>query len=153
MLRSILTVFALMLGLMAAPAMAKDYANGITVEEMLTEAKAFSTDVSIQTTNDGKDKYIKATVNGTTLIYSIWMFECENSRCKSIQFSLIFDGDVSKVPEWNKSYRFARAYVTNNKTVNLEYDIDLKGGINSAQIQQGYQRFYQIMLVAANLWT
>ncbi|ESQ88950.1 hypothetical protein ABAC460_14305 [Asticcacaulis sp. AC460] len=133
---------------LATPLLAKDYPNGgVTGAEVAADLKGID-----QTADVGKDSagdpLVTAAfkVGDTSIDYKIFFYGCKEGRCTSIQYHVAFDGDVSKVAEWNKSNRFARAYVTDKSTIHLEYDVDVEKGANTAAIQNSAQRFIAVMV-------
>ena len=76
--------------------------------------------------------YIRSGDSGLT--FSIFFLNCEAKKnCKTIQFFTGFN-DAGEVPlarinEWNKTKRFTRAYIDDEKDPVLEMDVDLEYGM------------------------
>ena len=137
----------------AAPVIAKDYtAGGVTGEEIAADLKAMGHKATVTKDSTGDPKVDASFAIGeegkkTDINYQIYFFGCNKGpRCTSIQYHVAFDGDIKKVPEWNKGYRFARAYSTDATTIHLEYDVDVEKGANTAAIQNSAERWKAIMI-------
>lgn len=48
---------------------------------------------------------------------------------------------LEKVNEWNKTKRFSRAYLDSDGDPNVEYDIDLEGGVSTGAVREGIRTF------------
>ena len=131
----------------ATPLIAKDYPNGgVTGAEVAADLKGVDQTATVGKDSTG-DPMIDAAfkVGDTSIDYKIFFYGCKEGRCSSLQYHVAFSGDVSKIPEWNKSHRFARAYAT-DKTIHLEYDVDLEKGANSIAVQNSAQRFVAVIV-------
>lgn len=131
----------------ASPLIAKDYPDGgVTGAEVAADLKGIDQTASVGKDSAG-DPLVDAAfkVGETSIDYKIFFYGCKDGRCTSIQYHVAFSGDTSKIPEWNKSHRFARAYAT-DKTIHLEYDVDVEKGANSTAIQNSAQRFIAVMV-------
>jgi len=66
--------------------------------------------------------------------------DCSNSRCSIIQLYAGFDlpgtFDMDKINEWNRTKRFARAYVDEEGDPILETELSLEGGVSSKAIEK-----------------
>lgn len=153
MLKSIL-LSTLAAGLIiAAPAVAKDYPNGgVTGNEVISDLNGIDHTGKLDKDSAG-DPLVRAAfkVGDTEIDYQIYFYGCESGRCKSIQYHVAFDGDASKLAEWNKGNRFGRAYAGSDNTIHVEYDIDVEKGANSVAIQNTAQRFVAVMVQAVKV--
>jgi hypothetical protein len=132
----------------ATPLLAKDYPNGgVTGAEVAADLKAIDQKAEVGKDGSG-DPLVSAAfkVGDSEIDYKIFFYGCKEGRCSSIQYHVAFDGDPSKLAEWNKGNRFARAYVGKEKTIHLEYDVDVEKGANSTAIQNSAQRFIAVMV-------
>ena len=121
------------------PLLAKDYtAGGVTGAEIAADLKGIDQTATVGKDSTGDPK-VDATfkVGDTSIGYQIYFYGCKDGRCTSIQYHVSFDGDPSKITEWNKAHRFARAYVGEAKTIHLEYDVDVEKGANTVAIELG----------------
>lgn len=133
----------------APAAMAKDYPDGgVTGDEVAADLKALGQKATVGKDSTGDPMVDASFAIGTTDIdYKIFFFGCNKGpRCTSVQYHVAFDGDIKKVVEWNKSYRFARAYSTDATTIHLEYDVDLEKGANTKAVQNTAERWKAIMV-------
>lgn len=48
---------------------------------------------------------------------------------------------MEKVNEWNKTKRFSRAYLDSDGDPNVEWDIDLEGGVSLGAVREGIRTF------------
>ncbi len=48
---------------------------------------------------------------------------------------------MEKVNEWNKTKRFSRAYLDSDGDPNVEWDIDLEGGVSMGAVREGIRTF------------
>jgi hypothetical protein len=48
---------------------------------------------------------------------------------------------MDKVNEWNKTKRFSRAYLDSDGDPNVEWDIDLEGGVSMGAVREGIRTF------------
>lgn len=48
---------------------------------------------------------------------------------------------LDKVNEWNRTKRFSRAYVDSDGDPNVEWDIDLEGGVSLGAVREGIRTF------------
>ncbi|HEU0134455.1 MAG TPA: YbjN domain-containing protein [Allosphingosinicella sp.] len=87
-------------------------------------------------TDKGGDPMITSGVSGTT--FQIVFYNCTgNKACATVQFHVGYDLKTSvgleKINEWNRTKRFARAYLDKEDDPILEMDLDLDdGGLSHA---------------------
>jgi len=132
----------------ATPLLAKDYNNGgVTGDEIANDLKAMGHKASVGKDSTGDPKIMASfPVGDTDIKYQVYFFGCKSDRCNAIQYHAAFDGDISKVAEWNKTRRFARAYSSDATTIHLEYDVDVEKGANTAAIQNTAERFKAVIV-------
>ena len=64
--------------------------------------------------------------------FQIYLYDCENGRCQSLQFSAFFDlkegitGPV--VNQWNRTNRYLKAYINDDGDPYVQYDVNVNGG-------------------------
>jgi hypothetical protein len=101
---------------------------GLTFDDVVDWAQDQGLDA--KKTKDALGHTIVATsVNGTP--FSIYLLDCSNDRCGSIQFAANWPGGKiapSRVNDWNREKRWARAYLSGSKTLWIESDFDLAPG-------------------------
>jgi hypothetical protein len=88
---------------------------------------------------------VKIPLKDVELPYTIYFFDCKDGRCGTIEFSASFKGKVDKIPQWNKDYRYARAYA-NGQSVHVEYDVDVERGANSEMVRNSAERFSAVLI-------
>lgn len=123
--------------LAAAPAMAKPYpAGGVTPDEVAAVLRGKGLKAEIGTTGNGTPK-ISSGAGGVN--WSVYFYNCKDSRCASIQFSAGFDLDdgltYAKANEWNYNKRFARAALDEEMDPYVRYDIDAEKGLTSEAVE------------------
>ncbi|MDF8333371.1 YbjN domain-containing protein [Novosphingobium cyanobacteriorum] len=146
----ILAPTALACALVAQPALAKAYPDGgVTGEEVAADLIAAGNTATVSK-DSGGDPLIKTAFKfGTAEVnYYILFYGCKTGRCSSLQFVVSFDGDTSKVAEYNANKRFARAANPEGKTIRVTYDVDVERGANSEAIANCATRFSAIILDA-----
>lgn len=149
MLKTALFTAAALGLLCAAPAMAKSYPNGgVTGDEIAADLISMGQKATVGK-DSGGDPMINASfaLSGTDINYKIFFYGCKEGRCSSIQYHVAFDGDADKAAKWNKENRFARLYAT-DKTVHVEYDVDVEVGSNTEAIKNTAERFKALMVAA-----
>ena len=132
----------------ATPLLAKDYNNGgVTGDEIANDLQSIGHKVSVGKDSTGDPKVSASfAVGDTDINYQVYFFGCKSDRCNAIQYHVAFDGDISKVGEWNKTRRFARAYASDATTIHLEYDVDVEKGANTVAIQNSAERFKAVVV-------
>jgi len=141
---------ALVLLASATAALATDYPNGgVTGADVASDLQAMGQTATVDKDSTGDPMVRAAFKAGTSDInYRIFFFGCKSGRCTSVQFFESFDGDQSKLVEWNSHHRFARAYGDGEKGIRIEYDVDVERGANTAAIQNAAVRFEAILVEA-----
>lgn len=144
-----------LLAVHATPLMAANYTQGgVTGQEIANDLKAIGQTATV-TKDSGGDPKIDASfaIDKTEIGYQIYFYGCKTGRCTTIQYHVAFDGDIKKVDDWNKTYRFARAYATDKTTIHLEYDVDVEKGANSEAVQNSAERFKAVMVQGVTFLT
>lgn len=62
-------------------------------------------------------------------------------------WSYVQGGSLNKVNEWNKEKRFSRAYLDGDGDANVEWDIDLEGGVTVDAVREGIRTFQAVVQV------
>jgi hypothetical protein len=56
-------------------------------------------------------------------------------------------GSLDKVNQWNKEKRFSRAYLDGDGDANVEWDIDLEGGVTVEAVREGIRTFQSVVQI------
>jgi hypothetical protein len=56
-------------------------------------------------------------------------------------------GSLDKVNQWNKEKRFSRAYLDGDGDANVEWDIDLEGGVTMGAVREGIRTFQTVVQI------
>jgi hypothetical protein len=74
---------------------------------------------------------------------SLSLDSCEGRRCLVASFVMAWTTKlpVSRLNEWNKAYRYAKAYINTNDQLQLEYNIYFVGPDASEQLRAGLARW------------
>ncbi|NOT41566.1 MAG: YbjN domain-containing protein [Alphaproteobacteria bacterium] len=74
----------------------------------------------------------KVTSKVGALHFQVYFYNCKNGRCAEIQFSKGFDVPdgvtVEKLNEWNRDFRFGRAFADKENDPWVQMDVDLERG-------------------------
>jgi hypothetical protein len=62
-------------------------------------------------------------------------------------WSYVQGGSINKVNEWNKEKRFSRAYLDGDGDANVEWDIDLEGGVTIDAVREGIRTFQSVVQI------
>lgn len=121
---------ALVLMLSAGTAAAKDIpAGGFTIDDVVAWLQAGGYRAQIVQGSSG-ERHVRSGSNGTD--FGVYMFDCKDGRCGSIQFSAGFDTqgkfDTSRMNQWNRENRWARGYFDATNDPWIEMDVDLTPG-------------------------
>ncbi len=114
----------------AGGAMARDLPeHGMTIDELASWLKDAGYSAIIQNEDDGSQSIYSSVDNQN---FHIYVYDCKNGRCASIQFSSGFNTkgafNAKKINDWVKQNRWARAYVDKSNDPWVEYDVDLAPG-------------------------
>jgi hypothetical protein len=121
---------ALLLVAMSGAATAKDLpSGGVTIDDVVKWLQGAGYRAEIQTGDDGS-KNVYSSADGRN--FHIYLYDCKDGRCGSLQFSTGFDTkgafSADKMNDWNRDSRWARAYVDKSNDPWVEYDVDLTPG-------------------------
>jgi hypothetical protein len=124
------TAAALALSLGSTQVWAKDLPEGgLTLGEVASWLTDAGYQAKVETDNDGTRNIASSADGGN---FHIYLYDCKDDRCGSLQFSSGFDTkgawDTAKMNEWSRTKRWARAYVYKVNDPWLEYDVDLTPG-------------------------
>ena len=62
-------------------------------------------------------------------------------------WSYVQGGSLDKVNQWNKEKRFSRAYLDGDGDANVEWDIDLEGGVTVEAVREGIRTFQSVVQI------
>ncbi len=122
---------ALAVGLASSPvAQARDIpAEGVNFDDVAGWLRDQGLEATI--TKDAAGHEIVSTVIGGVK-FGVYLLDCKDDRCGSIQFAAGWartgGTDLARVNEWNRTKRWARAYLDKSNGVWVESDIDLTPG-------------------------
>jgi hypothetical protein len=60
-------------------------------------------------------------------------------------WSYVQGGSLDRVNQWNKEKRFSRAYLDGDGDANVEWDIDLEGGVTMEAVREGIRTFNAVV--------
>lgn len=118
------------LAMLSSPAHARDIpAAGLSVEDVVAWLQNAGLGATVDTADDGS-RSVKSSSDGHT--FHVYMFDCKEGRCGSLQFSAGFDTKGAfnpvKMNDWSRDKRWSRAYVDKVNDPWVEYDVDLTPG-------------------------
>lgn len=130
-MKHIALLAGLLMGLLVLNgAAAKDLpAGGLTAPELADWLQKSGYQAQPGTTEDGTH-YVKSAADG--LNFGIFLYGCTKDRCTSMQFVTSFAGSGKSPPaanEWNRNYRWIRAYIDGDKDLIFDFDVDLAPGV------------------------
>lgn len=137
MSRPVLLIPALAALLMASAAVARPLADGgVTAQEVADVLQAKGYQAKIEKDRQGDPK-IQSSTDGVS--YEIYFYGCHSGpRCTSIQFSTAFhvDGGMSleRINAWNRTSRFGRGYLDDEKDPYVEMDLDVEHGFTTEAV-------------------
>jgi Putative bacterial sensory transduction regulator len=134
-LRNLLAAFAVMLSLMASPAMAKNVIADLDGIANLLRSKGNKVEIK----GTGTERYIWV-ANPDAYTYSIDVMSCDEGtqkNCKSVQFHSGFTAEkpvtIDGLHQYTRDHRFGRAFLDSEGQPAIQYDINLaEGGISEA---------------------
>lgn len=103
--------------------------DGVTFKEVQTwlEKQDFKTEVK-----GDKDDPFLSTETEDGVKFEVHFYDCETSRCTSIQLSGGFDlkdaMNASKINEWNAAKRYVKGYVDDEGDPWFTYDVNVSPG-------------------------
>jgi hypothetical protein len=84
------------------------------------------------------DPMVSSSAAGAT--FTIYMYGCEEDRCKSLQFRAGFDLadgiSLERINAWNRDKRYGSAYLDDENDPWLQMDLDLEGGATTGQVTE-----------------
>src|ERR1700722_8911884 len=134
---------ALALTLASATAQAGDIpAAGFTVNDVVNWLHGIGYTSETVPDKDGTS-HVRTLYGGVKV--GVYMFDCKNGQCGSIQFSAGFatNGkfDTSQMNGWNRDKRWCRGYFAATNDPWVEEDIDLTPGGSYALLNDEFQIF------------
>ena len=140
MLRGIcIAATAAFMAFASVTAEAKDIPSaGVTYDDVVAWLQAKGMDAKI--TQDGAGhKIVQTSVSGVK--FDVYFFDCQGERCGSIQFAAGWPrGKIlaTKLNDWNRLRRWARAYFDQSEGIWLESDVDLTPGGSYELLDDNY---------------
>jgi len=99
------------------------------------------------TTDSDNDPRIRGRIDGTS--YSVFFYGCSNGRnCKTIDFSTAWSSNrvsLRDVNEWNRTKRFAKAYLDSDDDPTLEMSVNLDAGVSRGNLDDTFD-WWKVML-------
>ena len=146
MVRAVLLASALLAGTaaLAQPATGGDPSGTVrrvTVEELaqLLQESQYRAEI----VRNEKGSYIRTGLGGRRV--AIYMYDCDPQGCRSIQYSAIYTKDrkftIELSNDWNTKKRFVKTYIDQDGDLNLEWDVDLRGGVTQDYLRQSILTF------------
>jgi hypothetical protein len=130
----------------AAPAGAGPLPDGgITREEVVAVLKDQGLTGKITDGQDG-NRRVDSLFEGTK--FGVYFFDCDRSRCASIQFSAGFSKKgvaPQRILDWNRDKRFGRAYLDKVADPWIEMDMDVEHGATTEAIANDLERWKAII--------
>jgi hypothetical protein len=112
---------------LGAPGAAMAAGGGVTGPEVAAILQSEGYKAKVETDSEG-DPIIRTSMSGVKV--SLLFYDCDKGRCNSLQFSTGLDLDNGTTPTvintFNKTYRYAAAYVDEENDPFLRYDFDLE---------------------------
>jgi Putative bacterial sensory transduction regulator len=105
--------------------------GGMTYDDVAAWLREHGKDATMSTDSLG-NKRVASSADGVK--FFVYLFDCKNDRCGSIQFatgphsSASGKLELERINEWNKTKRWARAYLNGPNSLWLEADFDLVPG-------------------------
>src|SRR5208282_5567130 len=120
----------LALALMSATASARDIpVAGLSIQDVVTWLQGIGYTTEIVADKDGSS-HIRSNYNGVKV--GVYMFDCKNAVCGSLQFSAGWAThgkfDISQMNSWNRDKRWCRGYYDAENDPWVEKDVDLTPG-------------------------
>jgi hypothetical protein len=122
---------ALAIALAATPmAHAKDIpSDGMTFDDAAAWLRDQGLEAKI-TTDGAGNKNVQTATGG--IRFGVYLLDCSNDRCGSMQFAANWAASAkisgTRVNEWNRTKRWARAYLDGSNRLWVEFDADLTPG-------------------------
>lgn len=104
-------------------------AGGLTSAKLADWLQKSGYQAQVGSTEDGT-QYVKSAAEG--LNFGIFLYGCAKARCTSMQFVTSFAGSGKSPPaanDWNRNFRWVRAYIDGDKDLIFDFDVDLSPGV------------------------
>jgi hypothetical protein len=114
-------------------------ADGMTGPEVAAWLQGRGFDAVLGKTNQGGPK-IDSVRGGAK--FQVYLYDCENDRCQSLQFSAFFDlmegitGSVAN--QWNRANRYLKVYINDDGDPYVQYDVNVNGGRTLAGLDDDF---------------
>lgn len=133
------TLCALVVGsLLALPAAAQTLIDGKDPDAVLNVARGYGS--ATLTTDSQGDPKIEGRIDGQE--YLVLFYDCTDNRdCKAIQLWTWFDHKGythADMAAWNQTERFGKAYLDTDGDPNIEWEINLFGGVSSQNLDDNF---------------
>jgi hypothetical protein len=103
--------------------------GGFTVDDTVAWLQGAGYTAQVVAGSDGTS-HITSFTEGVK--FGVYLFDCKEGRCGSIQFSAGFAThgkfDISQMNEWNSKHRWGRGYYDSTNDPWVEMDVDLTPG-------------------------
>lgn len=121
-----------------AAAQAQSNIDGSSLAAILEVAKGYGS-AELEKDSYG-DPRIRGRLSGRS--YAVYFHGCKGgTNCTSIQFHWGIDVKgvpLSKINEWNRTKRFGKAYLDSKGELNVELDVNMKGGLSKANLDDTF---------------
>jgi len=139
------TTVAVVLAAGTAQASAAQMISAKNVDGILNIARGYGSAV-LQKDGDG-DPFIVGRMDGTK--YSISFYGCRHGRdCDDIQFASGWEGanvTLERINRWNRTRRFAKAYLDRSGDPVLEMSVNLDNGVSTANLDDTFAWWQRIL--------
>jgi hypothetical protein len=109
----------------------------------LTQA-GIKAEVARSSDNSAYVRFAAGPYKGRAVFYG-----CNNQGCSSYTLAVSFQSDskltVERANAWNEKYRYMKAYVEADGTFDMEYDVDIGGGVAMASIAKSARLFNSLI--------
>ena len=130
-------VFLFLILLLQNTANAQELLLNNQLDEIIKIARNYGS-ATLTTQNNGNPKII-GKINH--IPYTIRFLNCPRVKsCEDMNFSVGFQikPDINIINDWNKSKRFSKAYLDDEKDVILEWDVIIAGGISIENMDKSF---------------
>jgi hypothetical protein len=104
--------------------------DGVSIDDVAAWLKERGQDEAKISDDGNGHKIVSSSLSGVK--FGVYMFDCKGDKCGSVQFAAGWpvSGKIaaSRVNEWNRTKRWARAYLDTSGGLWLEFDVDLTPG-------------------------
>lgn len=120
--------------------------GGATADEVAAVIKARGFPATIGKDNDG-DPTI--TSKFSDLYFEVHFYNCAKGRCAGIQFSKGFDMPegitLEKLNDWNRNFRFGRAFRDNENDPFVQMDVDVERGSTTESLANNLEMWLAVL--------